>query len=389
MNSGRYILSQVLELVHRQTLDRLVQRYDAESKVRHFGCRQQLICMAFAQLTWREGLRDIATCLNARGEALYHLGFRERVAKSTLADANEQRDWRLWEDLAKGLMRKARVLYAGEDLGLELENTVYALDSTTIDLSLSLFPWADFRSTKAGIKMHTQLDLRGPIPTCIHITGARNADVHWLDDLLFEAGAFYVMDRGYMDFARLARIVQAGSFFVTRAKSNLRFTRHYSMPRDCLEGVLSDQVGCPSLLKAATDFPYPLRRVRYFDAESSKHLVFLTNNLEIPALTVAKLYKSRWQIELFFKWIKGHLRIKHYFGTSPNAVKSQIWIAVAVYLMVAILHKQLQLPGRLHRTFQLLSVHPFEKVPIHELLTEEDLKSYMPHKNNQLTLWDL
>ena len=389
MNSGRYILSQVLQLVHRQTLDRLVQRYDAESKVRHFGCRQQLICMAFAQLTWREGLRDIATCLNARSEALYHLGFRERVAKSTLADANEQRDYRLWEDLAKGLMRKARLLYAGEDLGLELENTVYALDSTTIDLSLSLFPWADFRSTKAGIKMHTQLDLRGPIPTCIHISGARNADVHWLDDLLFEAGAFYVMDRGYMDFARLARIVQAGSFFVTRAKSNLRFTRHYSMPRDCLEGVLSDQVGSPSLAKSASDFPYPLRRVRYFDAESSKHLVFLTNNLEIPALTIAKLYKSRWQIELFFKWIKGHLRIKHYFGTSPNAVKTQIWIAVAVYLMVAILHKQLQLPGKLHRTFQLLSIHPFEKVPIHELLTETDFKSYMPHKNNQLMLWDL
>ena len=389
MNTGRYILSQVLDLVHWQTLSRLVQRYDAESKVRHFGCRQQLICMAFAQLTWREGLRDIATCLNARSEALYHLGFRERVAKSTLADANEQRDWRLWEDLAKGLMRKARVLYAGEDLGLELENTVYALDSTTIDLSLSLFPWADFRSTKAGIKMHTQLDLRGPIPTCIHISGARKADVHWLDDLLFEAGAFYVMDRGYMDFARLARIVQAGSFFVTRAKSNLRFTRHRSLPRDCLEGVLSDQVGCPSLPKAATDFPYPLRRVRYFDAESSKHLVFLTNNLEIPALTVAKLYKSRWQIELFFKWIKGHLRIKHYFGTSPNAVKTQIWIAVAVYLMVAILHKQLQLPGRLHRTFQLLSIHSFEKVPIHELLTETDFKAYIPHKNNQLMLWDL
>jgi hypothetical protein len=389
MNTGRYILSQVLDLVHWQTLSRLVQRYDAESKVRHFGCRQQLICMAFAQLTWREGLRDIATCLNARGEALYHLGFRERVAKSTLADANEQRDYRLWEDLAKGLMRKARVLYAGEDLGLELENTVYALDSTTIDLSLSLFPWADFRSTKAGIKMHTQLDLRGPIPTCIHITGARKADFHLLDNLLFEAGAFYVMDRGYMDFARLARIVLAGAFFVTRAKSNLRFTRHRSLPRDCLEGVLSDQIGSPSLPKAAADFPHPLRRVRYFDAESSKHLVFLTNNLEIPALTIAKLYKSRWQIELFFKWIKGHLRIKHYFGTSPNAVKSQIWIAVAVYLMVAILHKQLQLPGKLHRTFQLLSIHPFDKVPIHELLTETDFKSYMPHKNNQLMLWDL
>ena len=389
MNTGRYILSQVLDLVHWQTLSRLVQRYDAESKVRHFGCRQQLICMAFAQLTWREGLRDIATCLNARGEALYHLGFRERVAKSTLADANEQRDWRLWEDLAKGLMRKARLLYAGEDLGLELENTVYALDSTTIDLSLSLFPWADFRSTKAGIKMHTQLDLRGPIPTCIHISTARKADVHWLDDLLFEAGAFYVMDRGYMDFARLARIVQAGSFFVTRAKSNLRFTRHYSMPRDCLEGVLSDQVGSPSLPKAAADFPYPLRRVRYFDKETAKHLVFLTNNLEIPALTIAKLYKSRWQIELFFKWIKGHLRIKHYFGTSPNAVKTQIWIAVAVYLMVAILHKQLQLPGKLHRTYQLLSIHPFEKAPIHELLTETDFKSYMPQENNQLMLLDL
>jgi hypothetical protein len=389
MNTGRYILSQVLDLVDRKTLSRLVHRYDAESKVRHFGCRQQFICMAFAQLTWREGLRDIATCLNSRSEALYHLGFRERVAKSTLADANEQRDWRLWEDLAKGLMRKARLLYAGEDLGLDLENTVYALDSTTIDLSLTLFPWADFRSTKAGIKMHTQLDLRGPIPTCIHITGARKADVQWLDDLLFEAGAFYVMDRGYMDFARLARIVQSGSFFVTRAKSNLRFTRHRSMPRDCLEGVLSDQVGSPSLPKAAADFPYPLRRVRYFDKETAKHLVFLTNNLETPALTVAKLYKSRWQIELFFKWIKGHLRIKHYFGTSPNAVKSQIWIAVAVYLMVAILHKQLQLPGRLHRTFQLLSIHPFEKTPIHELLTETDCKPDMPQENNQLMLLDL
>jgi hypothetical protein len=389
MNSGRYILSQVLELVHRQTLDRLVQRYDAESKVRHFGCRQQLICMAFAQLTWREGLRDIATCLNARSEALYHLGFRERVAKSTLADANEQRDWRLWEDLAKGLMRKARGLYAGEDLALELENTVYALDSTTIDLSLTLFPWADFRTTKAGIKVHTQLDLRGQIPTCIHITGARKSDVLWLDGLLFEAGAFYVMDRGYMDFARLARIVLAGAFFVTRSKNNLRFTRHRSLSRDYEEGVRSDQIGRPTLPKAAVDFPWPLRRVHYFDAERGKDLIFLTNNLEIPALTVAKLYKSRWQIELFFKWIKGHLRIKHYFGTSPNAVKTQIWIAVAVYLMVAILHKQLQLPGKLHRTFQLLSIHPFEKVPIHELLTETNLKPYMPPENNQLMLLDL
>ena len=389
MNTGRTILSQVLELVHRQMLDRLVKRYDAESRVRHFGCRQQLTCMAFAQLTWREGLRDIATCLNARSESLYHLGFREPVAKSTLADANEQRDWRLWEDLAKGLMRKARILYAGEDLGLDLENTIYALDSTTIDLSLTLFPWADFRSTKAGIKVHTQLDLRGPIPTCIHITGARVADVPWLDALFFEAGAFYVMDRGYMDFVRLARIVVAGAFFVTRAKSNLRFSRHRSLPRDYESGVRSDQIGRPTLSKAAADFPWPLRRVHYFDAERGKDLIFLTNNLEIPALTVAKLYKSRWQIELFFKWIKGHLRIKHYFGTSPNAVKTQIWIAVAVYLMVAIIHKELNLPGSLHRTFQLLSIHPFEKMPINQLLTETDFKSYMPPKNNQLMLWNL
>lgn len=389
MNTGRYILSQVLAPLHWQTLARLVQRYNAESRVRHFGCRQQFICMAFAQLTWREGLRDIATCLNARRDALYHLGFQEPVAKSTLGDANEQRDWRLWEDLAKGLMRKARLLYGGEDLGLELENTVYALDSTTIDLSLTLFPWADFRSTKAGIKMHTQLDLRGPIPTCIHITGAREADVHWLDKLFFEAGSFYVMDRGYMDFARLARIAAAGAFFLTRAKSNMRFTRHLSMPKDYSEGFRSDQIGRPSLPKAHADFPWPLRRVHYFDTERGKDLIFLTNNLEIPALTLAKLYKSRWQIELFFKWIKGHLRIKHYFGTSPNAVKTQIWIAVAVYLMVAILHKQLSLPGKLHRTMQLLSVHPFEKVPIHELLTENDFKSYMPHKDKQLTLWDL
>jgi len=389
MNSGRYILSQVLDLVHWQTLSRLVHRYDAESRVRHFGCRQQLICMAFAQLTWREGLRDIATCLNARSEALYHLGFREPVAKSTLADANEQRDWRLWEDLAKSLMRKARPLYAGEDLGLELDNTVYALDSTTIDLSLTLFPWADFRSTKAGIKMHTQIDLRGPIPTCIYITSARQHDVLWLDQLLFEPGAFYVMDRGYMDFMRLNLIARAGAFFVTRAKGNLRFSRQHSFPVDYTTGLRSDQIGNLTLGKAQEAFPSLLRRVRYFDQETKRYLVFLTNHLEIPALCVAKLYRMRWQIELFFRWIKSHLRIKHYYGTSPNAVKTQIWIAVAVYLMVAILHKQLNLPGSLHRTFQLLSIHPFEKVPIHELLTETNLDSFNPVNHNQLLLWNL
>jgi hypothetical protein len=389
MNSGRYILSQILDLVDRKTLSRLVERYNAESRVRHFGCRQQLICMAFAQLTWREGLRDIATCLNARNETLYHLGFREPVAKSTLADANDQRDWRLWEDLAKSLMRKARPLYAGEDLGLELENTVYALDSTTIDLSLTLFPWADFRSTKAGIKMHTQIDLRGPIPTCIYITGARQHDVLWLDRLLFEPGAFYVMDRGYLDFTRLNLIDRAGAFFVTRAKGNLRFTRQISFPVDHATGLRSDQIGNLTLPKALDGFPSPLRRVRYFDAERKRYLVFLTNHLEIPALTVAKIYRLRWQIELFFRWIKGHLRIKHYYGTSPNAVKTQIWIAVAVYLMVAIIHKQLALPGTLHRTFQLLSVHPFEKTSLHELLTETNSDVFESMNHNQLLLWDL
>jgi hypothetical protein len=389
MNSGRYILSQVLDLVDRKTLSRLVQRYGAESRIRHFGCRQQLICMAFAQLTWREGLRDIATCLNAKPEALYHLGFCEPVAKSTLADANEQRDWRLWEDLAKSLMRKARALYAGEDLGLELENTIYALDSTTIDLSLTLFPWADFRRTKAGIKMHTQIDLRGPIPTCIYITGARQHDVRWLDELFFEPGAFYVLDRGYMDFKRLNLIAGAGAFFVTRAKDNLRFSRQRSRPVDYPAGLRSDQIGKPTLAKARDSFPSLLRKVRYFDAETERNLVFLTNHLEIPALTVALIYRLRWRIELFFRWIKGHLRIKHYYGTSPNAVKTQIWIAITVYLMVAILHKQLSLPGTLHRTLQLLSVHPFEKVPVHELLTESDFKPLEPLNCNQLLLFNL
>jgi len=387
MNSGRYILSQILDLVHWQTLSRLVERYDAESRVRHFGCRQQLICMAFAQLTWREGLRDIAECLNARPATLYHLGFFGPVAQSTLADANEQRDWRLWEDLAKTLMRKARPLYAGEDLGLEIDNTVYALDSTTVDLSLTLFPWADFRKTKAGIKMHTQIDLRGPIPTCIFITGARQHDVLWLDELVFEAGAFYVMDRGYMDFKRMDLIARAGAFFVTRAKDNLRFSRQCSQAVDMRTGLRSDQVGKLTLPKARSDFPSLLRKVRYYDDETSRDFVFLTNNLNVPALTVPKIYRLRWRIETFFRWIKGHLRIKHYYGTSPNAVKTQIWIAVCVYLMVAIIHKELNLPGTLHRTLQLLSVHPFEKTPMHELLTENDFRHLEPLDSNQLMLW--
>jgi hypothetical protein len=387
MNTGRFVLTQVLDLVHRQTLDRLASRYNAPERVRHFGCRQQFICMVFAQLTWRDSLRDIEACLNAKTETLYHLGFTKPIARTTLAEANEGRDWRLWRDLAMGLMTKARRLYAGEDLGIELENTVYALDSTTIDLSLTLFAWADFRSTKAGIKMHTQLDLRGPIPTVIDITPARQHDVRWLDELIFEAGAFYVIDRGYVDFVRLARVAIAGAFFVTRAKDNLRFTRHVSQPVCYADGLRSDQIGKLTIPKSRKSFPWPLRKVRYFDEETRRDLVFLTNHLELPALIVARLYKLRWRIELFFRWIKQNLRIKHFYGNSPNAVKSQIWISVTVYLMVAILHKELKLPGSLHRTMQILSVHPFEKVPIDQLLMNNDAESKTIEDSNQLLLW--
>lgn len=389
MNCGRYVLSQVLDQVHWQTLRRLADRYGAEARVRHFKTPQQLIAMVFAQMTWRDGLRDIEACLNARPEALYHLGFTEPIARSTLADANEGRDWRLWRDLALGLIARARRLYAHEDLGLDLDNTIYALDSSTIDLSLSLFGWADFRSTKAGVKLHTQLDLRGPIPTVIEITPARQHDVLWLDHLAFEPGAFYVMDRGYMDFVRLAGLAASGAFFVTRAKDNLRFTRHRSLPINYEEGLRSDQIGRPTLAKAREAFPWPLRRVRYYDAENRRFLIFLTNHLEISGLTVARLYKLRWQVELFFRWIKQHLRIKHFYGNSPNAVKTQIWIAVAVYVIVAILHKELRLPDSLHRTLQILSIHPFEKVPLHELLTKIEFQNYTNLNSNQLTLWDL
>ena len=387
MNTGRFVLSQVLDLVHRQTLDRLTIRYKTEDRVRHFGCRQQFICMVFAQLTWRDSLRDIEACLNAKAETLYHLGFTKPIARTTLAEANEGRDWRLWRDLALGLVAKARRLYANEDLGLDLKNTVYALDSTTIDLSLTLFGWADFRSTKAGIKMHTQLDLRGPIPTIIDISPARLHDVRWLDELIFEAGAFYIMDRAYVDFARLAKMATASAFFVTRAKDNIRFTRHVSRPVNYSDGLRSDQIGKLTLQKSRISFPWPLRKVRYFDEETQRHLVFLTNHLKVPALSVARLYKLRWQVELFFRWIKQNLRIKHFYGNTPNAVKSQIWIAVAVYLMVAILHKELKLPGSLHRTMQILSVHPFAKEPIDQLLANSNAESCANDDPNQLLLW--
>jgi len=328
MNSGRYTLTQVLDLVERKTLTRLAERYNI--RTRHFGCRQQLICMGFAQLTWRESLRDIEECLNAKGPAaLYHLGLREPVARVTLAEANEQRDWRLWQDLATGLIKRARRLYAGEDLGLELDETIYALDSTTIDLSLQLFPWAEFRSTKAGVKLHTQLDLRGPIPVQIEVRAARSHDVLWLDTLIFEPGAFYLLDRAYMDFTRLAKIARAGAFFVTRAKDNLRFSRFGSNPKTFGSGVSSDQVGQPTLTKAREAFPWPLRRIRFVDPDTGKKLVFLTNHLEVPAETVAALYKNRWQIELFFRWIKtapAHQTLLRHLaqrGEDPSLDRSQ------------------------------------------------------------------
>lgn len=389
MTSGRFILSQIVDLIHRETLSRLSKRFHAERRVRHFGIRQQLICMVFAQLTWRDGLRDIAECLNAKPEALYHLGFREPVAKSTLADANEKRDWRLWQALAMGLIPKARKLYAGEDIGLDLESTVYALDSTTIDLSMTLFPWATFRSTKSGIKIHAQLDLRGPVPVCVFVSPASVHDVKWLDMLVFEAGATYIIDKGYIDFARLQRIAASGAFFVTRAKANLRFARQESRAIDKTTGLRSDQIGYLELPRARENFPSPLRRIRFFDATQKRFLVFLTNHMELPGLTVAKLYKKRWEIELFFKWIKGNLRIKHYYGTSPNAVKTQIWTAVTTYLLVAILHKELKLPGSLHRTLQILSVHPFEKITLHELLMNNKFRLLNPRDSNQLELFDL
>jgi hypothetical protein len=347
--------------------------------------------MGFAQLNWRESVRDIEECLNAKGAAaLYHLGLREPVARVTLAEANEQRDWRLWQDLATGLIKRARRLYAGEDLGLELDETIYALDSTTIDLSLQLFPWAEFRSTKAGVKLHTQLDLRGPIPVHIEVRAARSHDVLWLDTLIFEPDAFYPLDRAYMDITRVAKIARAGAFFVTRTKDNQRFSRFGSNPKVFGSGVSSDQVGQPTWPKAREAFPWPLRRIRFVDPHTGKKLIFLTNHLEVSATTVAALYKNRWQIELLmslcttlraacgrlsrgarlFRWIRQHLHIKQFFGTSPNAVKTQVWIAESIYVLIAILHKQLKLPGSLHRSLQILSVHLFEKIPANELLTE-------------------
>jgi hypothetical protein len=340
--------------------------------------------MSFAQLTYRDSLADIEVCLRSRQDQLYRLGFRSTVAHSTLADANSSRDWRIYHDLAQSLITRARRIYASESLGVELEQTVYALDSTTIDLCLSLFPWARFRSTKAAVKLHTLLDLRGPIPTMISISEGKKADVNILDELVLEPGAFYVMDRGYVDFARLHRFVLAGAFFVTRAKAGLRVNRLESRPVDESTGVRSDQVVWLTLLKSVEHYPDRFRRVSYRDPQTGKALIFLTNNFDLPPLTIAQLYKSRWQVELFFKWVKQNLRIKHFFGTSDNAVKTQVWIAICVYVLVAIVRKELGLELSLSQILQVLSVNVFEQVPLSELVAKSASQNEMFDSHNQL-----
>jgi hypothetical protein len=386
MYAGKLVFAQVMEYAPWHTFRRLVAKYRGDFNVRSFSCLDQFLCMAFAQLTYRESLRDIEACLGAQPAKLYHLGIRGHVSRSALADANEGRDWRIYFEFAQALIHIARRLYAKEPLGVKLSETVYALDSTTIDLCLSLFPWAAFRQAKAAVKLHTLLDLRGAIPTFIHISDGKLHDVNVLDLLVAEPGAFYVMDRGYLDFERLYTLHQAGSFFVTRAKSNSKFRRLASRPVDRSTGLICDQSVELTVFHSHQGYPERLRRIRFKDPETAKTLVFLTNHFALPALTIGALYKSRWQVELFFRWIKQHLRIKRFFGTSENAVKSQVWIAVAVYVLVAIIRKRLDLDFSLHSMLQILSVTPFEKVPLLQLLTDMAPAETPPANPNQLIL---
>jgi len=388
MLAGKLVFSQLIDHLPMRTFRRCVARHQGNRYVKTFSCTDQYLCLAFAQLTYRESLRDIEACLRAQRDKLYHMGIRGAVSRSTLADANENRDWRIYADFAQALIQIARPLYADEDLGLELDNTVYALDASTIDLCLSVFPWALFRSTKSAVKLHTLLDLRGNIPTFIHISDGKLHDVNVLDILLPEPGAFYIMDRGYVDFERLFVLHTAGSFFVIRAKSNTRYQRRYSRPVDKSCGLRCDQTVVLTGVHSATDYPQPLRRIKYRDPHSGKMFNFLTNNFTLPAQTVADLYRYRWQVELFFKWIKQHLRIKSFFGASENAVKSQIWIAISVYVLVAIVKKRLKLSADLYTILQVLSLTLFEKTPIDQLLSGSD---YMPQDHeghNQLNLFD-
>jgi len=388
MFTGKLVFTQAMDHLPMHTFRRCVQRYDGNQQIKRFACQDQYRCMAFAQLTYRESLRDIEACLRAQSNKLYHMGIRSKVARSTLADANEKRDWRIYADFAQSLIQIARRLYVDEDLGLELDNTVYALDATTIDLCLSVFPWAHFRRSKAAIKLHTLMDLRGNIPTFIHISDGKLHDVNVLDVLLPEAGAFYVMDRGYMDYQRLYLLSTAKAFFVIRAKSNLQCRRLYSHPVNRNTGLICDQTVVLTGFYSAQYFPDKLRRIKYYDPKTGKVFVFLTNNLSLPAITITKLYRYRWQIELFFKWIKQHLRIKSFFGTSENAVKTQIWIAVSVYVLVAIIKKRMNIDASLYTILQILSLTVFEKLPLDQLLTDCDYNMKNPHHDNQLNLFD-
>ena len=389
MNSGRFIFSELISHLPHKEFQKCVTRYGGDRHHREFSCWDQYLSMGFAQLTYRESLRDIEACLGAMQSKLYHLGFRGRVTRSTLADANETHDWRIFADFAQYLIGVARPLYAGDPIGVELDSTLYALDSTTIDLCLSLFPWAGFRSTKGAVKLHTLLDLHGNIPTFISITEGKVHDVNILDEIVLEAGAFYVMDRGYVDFERLYRFTLCSSFFVTRTKENLLFKRRYSHPVDKTTGVRSDQTVILSTAGSAKKYPAALRKITYVDAERNKRLKFLTNSFILPALTIATVFKRRWQIELFFKWIKQHLRIKNFFGTSPNAVKTQIWIAISIYLLVAIVRKRLGLDASLYQILQILSVTLFEKTAILQALQAHDSQNIALGDSKQLILFDL
>jgi len=388
MYVGKTLFAQLMDFLPWKTFHRIVSRYDGNYRVRTLTCAEHFRILAFAQLTYRESLRDIEACLSAQANKLYHMGIHESVSRSTLADANATRDWRIYADFANRLIAQARKLYANEDLGLDLTNAVYALDSTTIDLCLSVFPWANFRTTKAAVKLHTLLDLRGSIPSFIHISDGKMHDVKVLDLLMPEPGAIYVMDRGYVDFARLYALQLSGAFFVTRAKSNLDAHRLYSACTDRSTGIICDQTIALDGFYAKKDYPQPLRRIRFKDPETGKTLIFLTNHFTLPSPTICALYKSRWQVELFFKWIKQHLRIKRFYGTSENAVKSQIWIAVSVYVLVAIIKKQLNLDASLYTLLQILSVTLFKKIPIQQALQNRDYKYQEPYAYNQLNLFD-
>ena len=382
------VFSQVMEHLPLHTFRRCVQRYRGNHKIQSFSCLDQFRCMAFAQLTYRESLRDIEACLRAQQNKLYHMGIRGGISRNTLSNANKVRDWRIYADFAQSLIQVARKLYVHEDIGAELDNTVYALDATTIDLCLSVFPWAHFRSTKAAVKLHTLLDLRGAIPTFIHISDGKMHDVNVLDLLLPEAGAFYVMDRGYVDFSRLFTLHQGSAFFVIRAKSNLQCRRLYSRPVDKSLGLRCDQTVRLTGFYASRGYPEKLRRVKYHDLKTGKTFVFLTNNFALPAMTIADLYRCRWQVELFFKWIKQHLRIKSFFGTTDNAVKTQIWIAVSVYVQVAIIKKRLNLDASLYTILQILSVTIFENTPLDQLLIDNKFTQDNADSPNQLILFD-